>query len=134
MVEATPSGSASSQDVLRFSLCHDLATGAQALADVHELDEGDELCSGRGATVSLGHDLDGNGWLSEAEITQRHEVCHGLAHRPLNGVLLITAANPSENSLGYGFDPELEVWTADQVAFRFIEQAKTIRGASLRNV
>jgi glycosylphosphatidylinositol transamidase (GPIT) subunit GPI8 len=50
------------------------------------------------------------------------ESCHGGvmgAALDVPGVLLISGANPFENSLGANYDPELDAWVADQFAYAF---------------
>jgi len=136
-VVATPTsagGAAPVGEAVPYVLCHDLESSVMALADVDELVVGDPVCPGGGAEVVLGLDRDGNGWLSRDEIDNRQPVCNSAAHRPLNGVLLMTASNPHENSLGFAFDPEVAVWTADQVAYQVLRQVEDLRGEKVRNV
>jgi len=65
------------------------------------------------------------------------EACHsGTMGSSLTtpGVVLLTAANPYENSFGANYDGEIHVWLADQFAYGFYQIATGEENISLRDV
>lgn len=50
---------------------------------------------------------------------------------PLEGVLVISAANTRENSLGAGYDPELGIYVGDQFARAMLDEMDATPGQSL---
>jgi ABC-type branched-subunit amino acid transport system substrate-binding protein/glycosylphosphatidylinositol transamidase (GPIT) subunit GPI8 len=50
------------------------------------------------------------------------------------GVILLSAANPSENSLSANYDPLQRLWLANQFAFQFYEVEKTNPNISLNDL
>ena len=71
-------------------------------------------CPIGGLRYGRGNDLDGSGWLSEDEITYLGCVCEKDSTAMLNDLLMLTAANSSENSLSYEYDAANDIWLADQ--------------------
>ncbi len=78
-------------------------------------------CPIGGIRYGQGNDLDGSGWLSAEEITYIGCVCEKDSTTKLNNLLMLTAANSSENSLSYEYDPLTDVWLADQFSAKFFE-------------
>jgi hypothetical protein len=79
-------------------------------------------CSDGGWRVDIGTDLDSSGWLSVVtESSQTIYVCDDPGVKQLNGVLMLTAANASENSISYEYDETIDVWLADQFSAKLAD-------------
>lgn len=102
-----------------YYMCSD-ETG-EALVSITREMEGDN-CSDGGWRIDLGTDLDSSGWLSlMTEATQTLYVCDDPGVKQLNGVLMLTAANASENSISYEYDETINVWLADQFSAKLAD-------------
>lgn len=90
-----------------------------------------ENCSEGGLRVDLGSDADGSGWLGLGEIVQTVFVCKNEAVTHLNGAVMLTASNSSENSISYAYDEGINVWLADQFSTKLANAMNTAQSSSL---
>ncbi|MBT6492296.1 MAG: ABC transporter substrate-binding protein, partial [Deltaproteobacteria bacterium] len=116
--DADESGAPDTVEASYFA-CDD-ETGEGMIAITPEV-AGDN-CSDGGWRVDIGTDLDSSGWLSVVtESSQTIYVCDDPGVKQLNGVLMLTAANASENSISYEYDETIDVWLADQFSAKLAD-------------
>ena len=97
-----------------FSCTDETGTGLMAVASSISSEDECSACPIGGVRYGRGNDVDGSGWLNDSEITYLGCVCEKDNTAQLNDLLMLTAANSSENSLSYEYDAANDIWLADQ--------------------
>lgn len=101
-----------------FSCTDETGEGMVAVASAISDENECSACPIGGIRYGSGNDIDDSGWLSDEEINYLGCVCEKDSTAKLNDVLMMTAANSSENSLSYEYDASLDVWLADQFSYK----------------
>ena len=104
-----------------FSCTDETGEGFVAVASTLSNENECSSCPIGGIRYGSGNDIDGSGWLSESEITYLGCVCEKDSTAKLNDLLMMTAANSSENSLSYEYDASIDVWLADQFSYKLAD-------------
>lgn len=101
-----------------FSCSDDTGAGLVSIAAAISNENECSTCPIGGIRYGSGNDIDGSGWLSDNEINYLGCVCEKDSTAKLNDLLMMTAANSSENSLSYEYDSSIDVWLADQFSYK----------------